>query len=193
MRYLANRGNYRTSPLSVPEIDLEKRCYLERTNFKLNFENSTCAAIQCETENDYYVVPEFLDMYPCNRSDNRLSKSASSAVCYKGTCVFNKTLKVQAGAWGPWTIWSPCLGHDVIGYKVKHRKCDDPSPMFGGQYCQGYKMEFKVCNNKTIGCDDKFFSAAKRDKCGICNGDNTKCLPFSVKRTIKLTQGKLVE
>ncbi|CAK9290021.1 unnamed protein product [Gordionus sp. m RMFG-2023] len=39
-----------------------------------------------------------------------------------------------------------------------------------------------------IGCDDEFFSTAKRDKCGICNGDNSTCVPFETEEEIILTK-----
>ncbi|CAK9290027.1 unnamed protein product [Gordionus sp. m RMFG-2023] len=41
-----------------------------------------------------------------------------------------------------------------------------------------------------IGCDDEFFSTAKRDKCGICNGDNSTCVPFETEEEIILTKAR---
>ncbi|CAK9290124.1 unnamed protein product [Gordionus sp. m RMFG-2023] len=41
-----------------------------------------------------------------------------------------------------------------------------------------------------VGCDDEFFSTAKWDKCGICNGDNSKCYPFEAEEMITLTKAR---
>ncbi|XP_065313051.1 A disintegrin and metalloproteinase with thrombospondin motifs 1-like [Gordionus sp. m RMFG-2023] len=39
-----------------------------------------------------------------------------------------------------------------------------------------------------VGCDDEFYSTAKWDKCGICNGDNSRCYPFEAEEMITLTK-----
>ncbi|CAK9290034.1 unnamed protein product [Gordionus sp. m RMFG-2023] len=254
---LSNRGNYKGTLLSdPPNLNLEKSCsFLVDGSFKLNLEESKCDAIRCQKGYSYYDKEEFLDGHPCNPSDNRLSKSATSAICYKGKCEPKNKIIAQDGSWSPWSSWSSCQGDDTIGYEEKKRECNNPSPKFGGQYCQGDKIEYRVCKNKVsrnnannmalcrkskpsstyraldqspcgltcfigntyyingnaadgtliktentlsmclggsnrpIGCDNKFDSTAKKDNCGICNGDNS-CVPFETEKRIRLTQDK---
>ncbi|CAK9290077.1 unnamed protein product [Gordionus sp. m RMFG-2023] len=40
-----------------------------------------------------------------------------------------------------------------------------------------------------IGCDEKFYSIAKKDNCGICNGNNS-CFTFEDEKRIKLGQDR---
>ena len=42
------------------------------------------------------------------------------------------------GSWGSWGSWSTC-GSDCRRSRV--RGCDDPTPLFGGQDCQGNSSE----------------------------------------------------
>ncbi|CAK9299177.1 unnamed protein product [Gordionus sp. m RMFG-2023] len=255
MQCMANGDSYRGSKFSAPSFDLNNACR-SLGNYNLQLEYSNCTAIRCISHNGtYYILPEPLNFLPCNQSSNQLSSSETGAICYKGVCILKSNLQEKAGEWSSWSSWSACQGDNIIGYATRDRKCDNPKQEFGGLYCQGNKIDKKVCRNKVdrnnlqnkaicskydrssiyrafdaqpcvlfcfvqskninmnigkavdgtiiktedsldmclngdiipIGCDDQFYSIAKRDKCGICNGNNSQCVTFEVEKKIDLT------
>ena len=50
------------------------------------------------------------------------------------------------GAWSKWTRWSPCSktcgGRGKI---TRERKCNNPSPQFGGLPCKGKAEQYRPC------------------------------------------------
>ena len=49
------------------------------------------------------------------------------------------------GGWGIWLPWEPCQGICGIGDHVRHRRCDNPQPQYGGADCVGEEMESEPC------------------------------------------------
>ncbi|KAJ8300467.1 hypothetical protein KUTeg_021986 [Tegillarca granosa] len=50
------------------------------------------------------------------------------------------------GGFGLWGDWSECK--DIVackGYQERSRKCDTPTPQFGGNYCNGSVSEVQAC------------------------------------------------
>lgn len=50
------------------------------------------------------------------------------------------------GEWGIWSPWSECSVNCGVGYRFRERKCNNPAPSNGGQYCKGNNNEFELCN-----------------------------------------------
>lgn len=50
------------------------------------------------------------------------------------------------GAWSLWNPWSPCVGECALGKKMRNRKCNNPSPAYGGQTCPGPSEETEQCD-----------------------------------------------
>ncbi|PSN40455.1 Semaphorin-5B, partial [Blattella germanica] len=50
------------------------------------------------------------------------------------------------GQWGSWGAWDECSAPCGGGYRVRRRRCDNPSPQDGGQDCQGCHMDYELCN-----------------------------------------------
>lgn len=51
------------------------------------------------------------------------------------------------GGWGPWSPWTSCTAPCGGGYRIRQRKCDNPSPYNGGQHCRGNDVEHERCND----------------------------------------------
>ncbi|XP_078658305.1 angiopoietin-1 receptor-like [Branchiostoma floridae x Branchiostoma belcheri] len=49
------------------------------------------------------------------------------------------------GGWSPWTNWSPCSVSCGKGTRTRTRTCDNPSPAYGGQDCEGAARETQTC------------------------------------------------
>uniref|UniRef100_A0AAR5PWR0 Sema domain-containing protein n=1 Tax=Dendroctonus ponderosae TaxID=77166 RepID=A0AAR5PWR0_DENPD len=49
------------------------------------------------------------------------------------------------GGWSGWSHWSAC-STNCTGYKTRDRKCDNPTPKNGGEYCKGNDLEYAPCN-----------------------------------------------
>ncbi|XP_062714042.1 semaphorin-5A [Aedes albopictus] len=56
------------------------------------------------------------------------------------------------GGWGPWGVWGECSAPCGGGYRIRRRKCDDPTPQNGGMECPGCHLDYEVCN--THQCPD---------------------------------------
>lgn len=50
------------------------------------------------------------------------------------------------GGWGAWSPWEECSASCGGGYKVRRRKCDNPTPQNGGMDCRDSYVEYDVCN-----------------------------------------------
>ncbi|CAK9290278.1 unnamed protein product [Gordionus sp. m RMFG-2023] len=183
---LANADSYRQPPsLFVPQLNLHKAC--RSWGLNLDLENSNCTDLRCTSMRFYRNIPELLNFLPCNRLSNKLSNSQTEAICYKGKCILKRKFQEKAGSWSSWSSWSKCRGDDTIGFAKRTRRCNNPRPKFGGHYCQGAKIAYKVCKNMPIGCDNQLSSTSKFDKCGTCKGDNSQCVPFEDEKRIILT------
>ncbi|KAL4618071.1 semaphorin-5B-like [Arapaima gigas] len=52
------------------------------------------------------------------------------------------------GGWTPWSSWAPCSTSCGIGFEVRQRSCNNPSPRHGGRVCVGQSREERLCNEK---------------------------------------------
>ncbi|CAH1153476.1 unnamed protein product [Phaedon cochleariae] len=52
------------------------------------------------------------------------------------------------GGWGPWSPWSACTVDCGGGYRLRQRKCDNPTPHNGGQHCRGNDIEYARCREE---------------------------------------------
>uniref|UniRef100_A0AAY4EXQ4 Semaphorin-2A n=1 Tax=Denticeps clupeoides TaxID=299321 RepID=A0AAY4EXQ4_9TELE len=53
------------------------------------------------------------------------------------------------GGWTPWSSWSQCSTSCGIGFEVRQRSCNNPSPRHGGRVCVGQGREERLCNENT--------------------------------------------
>ncbi|XP_078658182.1 tyrosine-protein kinase receptor Tie-1-like [Branchiostoma floridae x Branchiostoma belcheri] len=49
------------------------------------------------------------------------------------------------GGWSEWDAWSPCSVSCGNGTRTRTRTCDNPSPAYGGQECEGAASETQAC------------------------------------------------
>ncbi|XP_053398910.1 SCO-spondin-like isoform X2 [Mercenaria mercenaria] len=54
------------------------------------------------------------------------------------------------GFWSHWLPWGHCSASCGIGFRQRHRLCNNPSPKFGGLECEGSLIEEDVCDTKTM-------------------------------------------
>ncbi|MED6268776.1 Semaphorin-5B, partial [Characodon lateralis] len=52
------------------------------------------------------------------------------------------------GGWTPWSSWGQCSSSCGIGFNVRQRSCNNPSPRHGGRICVGQGREERLCNEK---------------------------------------------
>ncbi|XP_022785409.1 A disintegrin and metalloproteinase with thrombospondin motifs adt-1-like [Stylophora pistillata] len=52
------------------------------------------------------------------------------------------------GNWGEWGEWSTCTKTCKQGEQSRSRKCNLPTPQYGGRKCDGEGKESQVCNDK---------------------------------------------
>ncbi|XP_051998739.1 semaphorin-5B-like isoform X3 [Xyrauchen texanus] len=52
------------------------------------------------------------------------------------------------GGWTPWSSWGQCSTSCEIGFEVRQRSCNNPSPRHGGRVCVGQSREQRFCNEK---------------------------------------------
>ncbi|XP_076262615.1 semaphorin 5c-like [Rhynchophorus ferrugineus] len=52
------------------------------------------------------------------------------------------------GGWSAWSEWTPCSTTCGGGIRSRHRRCDNPVPLYEGHYCKGNDIEYDICNEK---------------------------------------------
>ncbi|CAE1255074.1 ADAMTS3 [Acanthosepion pharaonis] len=67
--------------------------------------------------------------------------------CLDGACQYKSNLIPIDGSWGSWGSWGSCSVTCNMGARFRQRKCNNPSPAFGGTDCEGKHEEFKICKN----------------------------------------------
>ncbi|CAL8291163.1 unnamed protein product [Lota lota] len=99
---------------------------------------------------------------PCNHDNGEGSSSSCAcrsrscdspgAQCGGGPCV-GPNIQVancsRNGGWTPWSSWGQCSTSCAIGFEVRQRSCNNPSPRHGGRVCVGQSREERLCNEKT--------------------------------------------
>ncbi|XP_036807640.1 semaphorin-5B-like isoform X1 [Oncorhynchus mykiss] len=99
---------------------------------------------------------------PCNHDDREgastscacRSRSCNSPVpqCGGSNCK-GPTIQVancsRNGGWTPWSTWGQCSTSCGIGYEVRQRSCNNPSPRHGGRVCVGQGRDERLCNEKS--------------------------------------------
>ncbi|KAK1795839.1 hypothetical protein P4O66_009859 [Electrophorus voltai] len=53
------------------------------------------------------------------------------------------------GGWTPWSSWTACSTSCGVGFEVRQRSCNNPSPKHGGRVCVGQMREERLCNANT--------------------------------------------
>ncbi|XP_068191930.1 properdin-like isoform X2 [Antennarius striatus] len=51
------------------------------------------------------------------------------------------------GSWGAWSDFSPCSVSCGEGLQLSSRKCDNPTPQYGGQFCPGSSTRSRTCQS----------------------------------------------
>ncbi|KAG7202290.1 hypothetical protein KM043_018623 [Ampulex compressa] len=68
--------------------------------------------------------------------------------CHRGECVSRRNLEPIDGQWGEWGRYGECSRSCGGGVKKKYRKCDNPPPQNGGNYCVGERVKYRSCGTK---------------------------------------------
>lgn len=50
-------------------------------------------------------------------------------------------MPLRNGGWTPWSSWSQCSSSCGMGFEVRQRSCNNPSPRHGGRICVGQGRE----------------------------------------------------
>lgn len=68
--------------------------------------------------------------------------------CRRGECVPFGSEGPQPihGSWSEFSSWTKCSRTCGIGVKQKQRKCNNPTPRFGGRQCEGDDIFYELCN-----------------------------------------------
>ncbi|KAJ8352828.1 hypothetical protein SKAU_G00243040 [Synaphobranchus kaupii] len=97
---------------------------------------------------------------PCSHDDG---DSTSACVCRSRSCdsplprcggqscegpIIEVSNCSRNGGWTPWSSWGQCSTSCGIGFEVRQRSCNNPSPRHGGRICVGQSREERLCNEK---------------------------------------------
>uniref|UniRef100_A0A6B2EKI6 Putative semaphorin n=1 Tax=Phlebotomus kandelakii TaxID=1109342 RepID=A0A6B2EKI6_9DIPT len=52
------------------------------------------------------------------------------------------------GGWGPWGAFGDCSAPCGGGFRIRRRKCDNPTPQYGGVDCPGCSIDYEICNSQ---------------------------------------------
>ncbi|XP_044001577.1 A disintegrin and metalloproteinase with thrombospondin motifs 3-like [Aphidius gifuensis] len=66
-------------------------------------------------------------------------------ICYAGECISSNEIKPINGGWSDYGDFGECSRTCGGGIKMKYRYCNNPTPMYGGQYCLGNEIYYEIC------------------------------------------------
>lgn len=67
-------------------------------------------------------------------------RSIATEICYLGSCPVH-------GGWSAWSSWSSCSVSCSRGTRTRHRNCNNPVPLYGGESCDGDSIQQQQCNS----------------------------------------------
>ena len=113
----------------------------------------------------------YLQQYPCSIIDwpslifDRVFRGGRGGVTLTCLCQYAVELSILYywrimlcsvdGGWSSWSAWGGCSETCGAGVEERVRRCDSPSPRFGGRSCRGVDSERRPC--KLIDCQGKFY------------------------------------
>ncbi|XP_030830421.1 A disintegrin and metalloproteinase with thrombospondin motifs 13-like [Strongylocentrotus purpuratus] len=91
-------------------------------------------------------------------------------------CISGECVSTSDGLPGPvdggWSDWeaefSQCSRSCGTGVRVRKRKCNDPTPVYGGLACEGQGREVQLCN--MMPCHNVTLDNYKNEQCSATNG-----------------------
>ncbi|XP_065841444.1 A disintegrin and metalloproteinase with thrombospondin motifs adt-1-like [Oscarella lobularis] len=105
--------------------------------------------------------PPHHDGRPCPGHFNQKSE------CNKQPCPVD-------GSWSQWSTWGSCSVSCGGGFSNRMRKCDDPSPMFGGIDCEGASTDKNECNQHPCPLDGAWGSWSSWSPCSALCGNHNR-------------------
>lgn len=60
-------------------------------------------------------------------------------------------VSAEDGSWGAWSPFRPCSVSCGVGLQLSERKCDSPTPRYGGKVCEGPSTQSKICESPCPG------------------------------------------
>ncbi|XP_066542950.1 semaphorin-5B isoform X3 [Hoplias malabaricus] len=172
---LARCSSYKTEQMCLDARDpycgwdrKQRRCTTieDSSNMSQWFQNITACPMRNQTTDGEYG-PWAL-WQPCSHDDG---DGTSTCLCRSRVCdsppprcggknCEGPTIEVancsRNGGWTPWSSWGQCSTSCEIGFEVRQRSCNNPSPRHGGRVCVGQAREQRFCNEK-VSCPQPIF------------------------------------
>ncbi|XP_051567016.1 semaphorin-5B isoform X4 [Myxocyprinus asiaticus] len=188
---LARCSSYKTELMCLDARDpycgwdrKQRRCTTieDSSNMSQWFQNITACPLRNQTADGAYGP--WAPWQPCSHND---SDCTSTCLCRSRVCdsppprcggknCEGPTIEVsncsRNGGWTPWSSWGQCSTSCEIGFEVRQRSCNNPSPRHGGRVCVGQSREQRFCNEK-VACPQPIFwsSWSPWSKCSAeCGG-----------------------
>uniref|UniRef100_A0A672L385 Semaphorin 5B n=1 Tax=Sinocyclocheilus grahami TaxID=75366 RepID=A0A672L385_SINGR len=146
----------------------QRRCTTieDSSNMSQWFQNITACPLRNQTTDGAYGP--WAPWQPCSHNDG---EGTSTCLCRSRACdsppsrcggknCEGPTIEVsncsRNGGWTPWSSWGQCSTSCEIGFEVRQRSCNNPSPRHGGRVCVGQSREQRFCNEK-LSCPQPIF------------------------------------
>uniref|UniRef100_A0A673K4J7 Semaphorin-5B-like n=1 Tax=Sinocyclocheilus rhinocerous TaxID=307959 RepID=A0A673K4J7_9TELE len=146
----------------------QRRCTTieDSSNMSQWFQNITACPLRNQTTDGAYGP--WAPWQPCSHNDG---EGTSTCLCRSRACdsppprcggknCDGPTIEVsncsRNGGWTPWSSWGQCSTSCEIGFEVRQRSCNNPSPRHGGRVCVGQSREQRFCNEK-VSCPQPIF------------------------------------
>jgi len=163
-----------------------KECAMKGGNGMKEIEIKNCMANKCPINGGYGDWSKYskcskicggglqyrnrccINPFPSNGGDDcsELGPSVEAQVCNTMPCPIN-------GSYGEWSDWGQCSKKCGGGIKLMNRKCDKPSPRFGGKDCSelGKPIMSHACNEQPCPIDGGYTDWTPYSKCTkTCGG-----------------------
>ena len=86
------------------------------------------------------------------------------------------------GGWSSWSAWESCSKTCGAGYNIRHRKCSNPYPQYGGTHCKGSNFQLRDCVRRFCNDSSEFTPWSGWSPCSTRCGTGFKSRSRSCKK-----------
>lgn len=104
------------------------------------------------------------DPEPQHGGENCIGNLTDFSNCNTHPCPIN-------GNWASWSEWGTCTSPCGGGFQLRNRSCNDPEPLYGGEFCQGNTTDVNECNTHPCPVNGNWSDWSKWGDCSLsCGG-----------------------
>ncbi|TRY98260.1 hypothetical protein DNTS_000607 [Danionella cerebrum] len=173
-------------PTELPGViySLDRQCqqiFGEEFSHCPNNSSEVCERLWCQEEGQALCTTRNGSLPWADGTSCGTNRACLGSVCKPSEDAMRPQPAVDGG-WGEWGSWQPCSRSCGGGVKFSYRECNHPTPLNGGKYCVGKRVNFQSCNTQS--CENNRGKSFREEQCEKYNNPNHFDMHGNVKQWI---------